>query len=155
MSKDSRFWFDDHAVGQSFECAVHEVSAQEIMQFARQWDPQPWHIDEDAAKASVFGALTACSAHIFSIYCITSQQWQNGRQLQALASLGFDDLRMLGPVFAGDRLQCFSSVDSARVSVSKPDRGVIVYASELVNQRGEGVFSVTCKTLLARDPARL
>jgi acyl dehydratase len=152
-SGDNRFWFEDHVVGDLFECASHEVSAEEITSFATQWDPQPWHIDEAAAKASVFGGLTACSAHIFSIYCITSQQWQNGKQMQALASLGFDELRMLEPVFAGDTLTCMSTVDSARVSSSKPDRGIIVYASELLNQRGEVAFAVKCATLMACDPA--
>lgn len=151
---DNRFWFEDHVVGDRFDCASHALTAAAIIRFAQQWDPQPWHTDETAAKASVFGGLTACSAHIFSIYCSTSQQWQNGKQMQALASLGFDELRMQGPVFAGDILRCVSTVDAARVSASKPDRGVIVYASDLVNQRDEVVFSAKCATLMARKPTQ-
>jgi acyl dehydratase len=155
MEEDNRFWFEDHLVGDRFSCASHKVSAQEIVAFAGKWDPQPWHIDEQAAKESLFGGLTACSAHIFSIYCSTSQQWQNGKRMQGLASLGFDKLRMAEPVFAGDMLQCTSSVDSARLSGSSTDRGIIVYASELVNQHGELVFSATCATLVARNPTLL
>ncbi len=152
MSDDPRFWFEDHEVGARIECASHTLSANAIIEFASQWDPQPWHVDEDAAKASVFGGLTACSAHIFSVFCITSQQWQNGRQMQALASLGFDEIRMLQPVFAGDTLQCITTVESARLSNSNPERGIVVYASELINQSGEAVYSVKCATLMACRP---
>ncbi len=148
-------YFDDHVTGESVDCGSYQVSAAEIIEFASKWDPQPWHVDEEAARASFFGALTACSAHIFSIYCITSPQWQNGKVQQALASLGFDELRMLKPVYAGDTLHCVTTVDATRRSRSKPDRGIVVYYSELFNQHGEPVFSVKCTTLMARDPARI
>ena len=148
-------YFDDHVVGASVRCGSHVVTAEEIITFAEQWDPQPWHIDEAAAKASFFGGLTACSAHIFSIFCVTSPQWQNGRVQQAIASLGFDELRMHKPVYAGDRLRCLTTIESARLSRSKADRGIVVYASRLINQDDEPVFSVKCSTLVARDPGRM
>lgn len=148
------YYLEDHVVGERIDCGTYAVSATEIIDFARQWDPQPWHTDEEAAKASFFGGLTACSAHIFSIYCITSPAWQNGARQQAIASLGFDELRMLRPVYAGDTLRCVTVVDDARPSGSKPDRGVVVYRSELLNQSGEVVFSCKCATLMARDPQR-
>ena len=135
--------------------SVAGIPADEIIEFASKWDPQPWHIDEEAAKASFFGGLTACSAHIFSIFCITSPRWQNGRAQQAIASLGFDELRMLKPVYAGDTLRCVTIFDTVRQSRSKPDRGIVIYASELINQNDQVVFSVKCSTLMARDPAIL
>jgi acyl dehydratase len=146
------FWFEDHIEGDHFECAGHILTAEAIIEFAQLWDPQPWHTNETAAKESIFGGLTACSAHIFSIYCITSQQWQNDRKQQALASLGFDELRMLKPVFAGDTLQCVTTIETARPSGSKPDCGIIVYASKLLNQHDEAVFSAKCATLMACRP---
>jgi acyl dehydratase len=146
-------YFDDHVVGETVECGSYRVDAEEIIEFATKWDPQPWHIDREAAKASFFGGLTACSAHIFSIFCITSPQWQNGKVQQAIASLGFDNMRMLKPVYAGDNLRCVTTVDSARLSRSKPDRGIVVYACELLNQHDEPVFSIKCSTLMARDPS--
>ncbi len=149
------FYFDDHVTGESVDCGSYQVSAAEIIEFASKWDPQPWHTDEEAAKASFFGGLTACSAHIFSIFCITSPDWQDGKVQQAIASLGFDELRMLKPVYAGDSLRCVTTVDSTRLSRSKPDRGIVVYYSELINQHDDPVFSVKCSTLMARDPARL
>jgi acyl dehydratase len=149
---ENPFWFEDHIEGDNFECASHILCAEAIIEFAKLWDPQPWHTDETAAKESIFGGLTACSAHIFSIYCITSQQWQNDRKQQALASLGFDELRMLKPVFAGDTLQCVTTIETARPSGSKPDCGIVVYASKLLNQHDEAVFSGKCATLMSCRP---
>ena len=151
--EEKRFYLDDHVVGETVQCGSYVVTADEIIEFASKWDPQPWHTDEEAAKASFFGGLTACSAHIFSIFCTTSPQWQNGVTMQAMASLGFDEMRMLKPVYAGETVRCVTTVDSVRASNSKPDRGIVVYASELLNQANEPVFSIKCTTLMARDPA--
>jgi acyl dehydratase len=149
------FYFDDCVVGAEHAAASHAVTADEIIAFASKWDPQPWHIDEAVARASHFAGLTACSAHIFSIFCITSQRWRSGVVQQAIAGLGFDEMRMLKPVYAGDTLRCVSIVDTARVSRSKPDRGIVVYHSHLINQDNEVVFSIKASTLMARDPAKI
>lgn len=146
------FYFEDHIVGDCIECDQYQVTADEIISFATKWDPQPWHTDEEAAKESIFGGLTACSAHIFSIYCITSQRWQNGYVQQAVAGLGFDEQKMLAPVFAGDDLRCITWIDAARDSRSRPDCGIVTYRSELKNQADTSVFSIKCSTLMARQP---
>ena len=148
------FYFDDCLVGAEHHGATHNVSAQEIIEFAKTWDPQPWHIDEEIARASHFGGLTACSAHIFSIFCITSQRWQSGVVQQAIAGLGFDEMRMHKPVYAGDTLRCVSIVGAARASQTKPDRGIVVYHTQLLNQHNEVVFSIKASTMMARDPAQ-
>ncbi len=148
------YWFEDYSVGDEHLAGTYEVSREEIVAFAEKWDPQPFHVDEEAARASVFGGLTACSAHIFSIYCITAQNWQSGVVQQAVAGLGFDEMRMLGPLFAGDTVQCITVVEEARPSSSRPDCGIVVYRGRLVKQDGEVVFSVRAATLMARDPAR-
>ena len=158
MSTDLRgspFYFDDCVVGAEHEAATHVVTSQEIIEFAQTWDPQPWHIDEEVAKASIFGGLTACSAHIFAIFCITSQRWQSGVVQQAIAGLGFDEMRMHKPVYAGDTLRCVTVVDTARTSQSKPDCGIVIYRTRLINQHDDMVFSIKASTLMARDPARL
>lgn len=148
------FYFDDCLVGAEHPGASHEVLAQEIIEFAKKWDPQPWHIDEAIARASHFGGLTACSAHIFSIFCITSQRWQSGVVQQAIAGLGFDEMRMHKPVYAGDTLRCVSIVGAARASQTKSDRGIVVYHTQLLNQNNEVVFSIKASTMMARDPAQ-
>jgi acyl dehydratase len=158
MSQDeqgSPFYFDHCVVGARHVAGSHTVTAQQIIEFARTWDPQPFHIDEEVANASLFGGLTACSAHIFSIFCITSQRWQSGVVQQAIAGLGFDDMRMHKPVYAGDTLQCVTRVHGARLSKSKSDRGIVIYESQLTNQDDEMVFGIKASTLMARDPARL
>jgi acyl dehydratase len=149
------FYFDDCVVGAEHPAASHTVTAREIIDFARSWDPQPWHVDEAVGQASIFGGLTACSAHIFSIFCITSQRWQSGVVQQAVAGLGFDEMRMHQPVYAGDTLQCVSVVDAARASNSKPDCGIVTYNTKLLNQHGELVFSIKASSMMARDPAKL
>ena len=148
------FYFDDLVVGAEHAAGTHVVTAQAIIEFAQTWDPQPWHIDEAFAATSIFGGLTACSAHIFSIFCITSQRWQSGVVQQVIAGLGFDQMRMHKPVYAGDTLRSLSIVETARLSKSKPDRGIVTYNTQLINQNDELVFSINASTLMARDPAR-
>ena len=135
------FYFDDLVVGAEHVAATHVVTAQAIIEFAQTWDPQPWHIDE-------------AFAHIFSIFCITSQRWQSGVVQQVIAGLGFDQMRMHKPVYAGDTLRSLSIVETARLSKSKPDRGIVTYNTQLINQNDELVFSINASTLMARDPAK-
>lgn len=148
------FFFDDCVVGDEQAAGIHTVTADEIIAFATTWDPQPFHIDEAAARASFFGGLTACSAHIFSIFCITSQRWQSGVVQQAVAGLGFDEMRMHKPVYAGDTLHCYSVIAAARASNSNPDCGIVTYDTRLENQDGEVVFSIKASSMLAKDPSR-
>jgi len=144
------FYFEDFRVGDSHDTVSYTVGKDEIIAYASKWDPQPWHVDEDAAAASMFGGLTACSAHIFAIFCLVSPQWRNGAVQQPLASLGFDELRMLKPVYAGDTLTCISTVEVARASSSKADRGIVASRCVLHNQHGEPVFSLLASFLIAR-----
>ena len=65
-----KYFLEDHTEGEVIQCGSYEVTREEIIDFATKWDPQPWHTDEAAAQASLFGGLTACSAHIFSMFCI-------------------------------------------------------------------------------------
>lgn len=149
------FYFDDYIVGDVQRGMSYTVGKQEVIDFATKWDPQSWHIDEEAAKASIFGGLTACSAHIFSILCICSQKWESGVVQQAIASLGFDEMRMHKPVYAGDTLQCTSTVELARLSKSKSERGVVACRCKLFNQDGDLVFSILSTYLMARTPESL
>ena len=102
----AKFFFEDYHVGDQYRSVSQLVDRQGVIEFATQWDPQPWHIDEAQAKESMFGGLTACSEHIFSLFCLIGQQWEGGEQQQVLACLGFDEMLMLKPVYAGDTLYC-------------------------------------------------
>ena len=143
-------YFEDCAVGDQHRSIAITVDKSEIIEFATKWDPQPWHIDEGLAKQSMFGGLTACSAHIFSLFCVVSQQWENGEQQQVLASLGFDEMRMLKPLYAGDKIYCRNTIELARASRSKDDRGIVATRCELINQKDEVVFSILSTFLMAK-----
>lgn len=151
-NQPAKLYFEDYPVGRVFCSLSYRLTAEDIVEFASKWDPQPFHTDADAAKASDFGGLTACSAHIFAVFCKISQQIENGAQTQALAGLGFERVHMLLPVFAGDVLRCESRVDEARRSRSRPDRGVVGSHSCLYNQRGDAVFECHSRYLLRCRP---
>ncbi|WP_101757931.1 MaoC/PaaZ C-terminal domain-containing protein [Oceanicoccus sp. KOV_DT_Chl] len=153
-NKGKRLYFEDCNEGDRYLTVKYPVTAEEIIEFANKWDPQPWHIDEQQAKASFFGGLTACSAHIFSIFSIISQQWENGVVQQAFAGLGFDEMRMLKPVYAGDTLQCESVISMVRESKSQPDCGIVTYSTTLFNQNSEAVFSIKASSLMKKNPDR-
>ena len=155
QSNNNKFYFDDFVIGNEEPAQSYLLQAEEIIAYAKKWDPQPWHIDEVLAKASMFGGLTACSSHIFAIFCITCQQWQSGKVSQSIAGLGFDQLEVHRPAYAGDTLHCTTVCDSVRLSKSKPDRGIVVSHGKLYNQRNELVFSIKSKYMVARDPLKL
>lgn len=141
-------YFEDMPVGLVLRSIDYPVARDEVIAFARKWDPQPFHIDEESARGSIFGGLTACSAHIFSMFSIISQQPLDGSRIVALAGLGFEHLHLPRPVYAGDTLYCEATVLDARRSVSKPDRGVITQRAVLVNQRAEVTFECRCRVML-------
>ena len=149
-SSGKAIYFEDFHVGDQHRTVSLLVTREEVIAFAKKWDPQPWHIDEALARQSIFAGLTACTAHIFSLFSILSQQWEGGEQQQALASLGFDEMRMLKPVYAGDTLYCRNTVELARGSKSKTDRGIVASRCELINQHDEVVFSILSTFLMAR-----
>ncbi|MEM9255083.1 MAG: MaoC/PaaZ C-terminal domain-containing protein [Pseudomonadota bacterium] len=144
------YYFDDHVLGERQLGGRYRLSGDEMINYATQWDPQPWHTDRVAAKDSPFAGLTACSSHLFAIYCITSQDWQSGFMPVAMAGLGFDDLRIIRPAYEGDTLACVSVVESLKASLSKPDRGIVSYRSKLVNDADEEVFSIISSVMVKR-----
>ena len=107
-------YFEDFEVGDSRKAGPYLVSKAEIIQFARQYDPRPFHVDEEAAARSVFGGLTASAAHAFAIYIFLTNKVQPPHR--ALAGLGYDDLRQPNPVRPGDELDLKSTVLEKRES---------------------------------------
>jgi acyl dehydratase len=142
------FYFEDYTVGLEKRSITYTADKDEAIAFARQWDPQPFHIDERAAKKSLFGGLTCCSAQIFAIFCTISQQWESGEVQQAIASLGFDKMRMLKPVYVGDTLVNVSTVEQARLSSSHPGTGIVRSRCQMFNQRDEEVFRIEAAFLI-------
>jgi len=127
-----------------------QVEREEVIAFARRWDPQPFHLDEAAARASIFGGLTACAAHTFAIQCRLAAALDPPFAL--LAGLGNDGFELLAPVRPGDRLALARRIESKRESRSKPDRGIVAFSHELSNQDGTLIFRALGRAMIARRP---
>ena len=144
-------YFEDVEVGKKRTKSVtYQVKKEEIIEFARHWDPRSFHIDEVAAVSSIFGGLVACSAHIFSILSWFATHGQ--RRTASMAALGFDKLRMHHPVRPGDTLSCCFTYLEKRESKSKQDRGIIQTLASISNQQNIEVFSAIVTSMVAKRP---
>lgn len=130
--------FEDFTPGRQFGFGPYRVSAEEIIEFAEEFDPQPWHLDERAGKASLLGGLSASGWHICSIQMrMMYDAYIADSTSQGAPSV--DYCRWLRPVLAGDTLSGHTTVTSARPLASRPGMGVVNFEHEMVNQRGETV----------------
>ena len=144
-------YFEDFVVGRRQELGKRSVSEDEIVRFAREFDPQPFHTDPEAAKHSIYGGLIASGWHTCAMTMrILCDAYLVGSG--AMGSPGIDELRWRKPVRAGDTITVFGTVAEARVSQSKPDRGVVVSDTEVVNQHGDVVMTMRGMTMFRRRP---
>jgi acyl dehydratase len=135
-------YFDDFKVGDQFHSRGVTVTEAQIVEFGLLYDPQPLHIDIEAAKESIYGGLIASG---FQTLALSFRMlYQIGFLTAAsLGGPGLDELRWLKPVRPGDTLRVRGEVKEAKASKSKPDRGVIRMAVTAVNQRDEPVLTAT------------
>jgi len=143
--------FEDIEPGRVYELGTRTVTESEIVAFAREWDPQPFHIDPEAAKGSVFGGLIASGWHTGSMWMRMYVDTMLGSA--ARGSPGIEELRWLAPVRPGDTLSGRLTVLEATPSATKPDRGTIRIRGEMVNQDGVTVMSMTSRGHFGRRPA--
>jgi acyl dehydratase len=130
------------------------VTAEEIKRFAAEFDPMPFHLDEEAAKASVFGRLCASSVHIFALGSQLSHASEGGHEELAVASgLGWDEVRLKSPLFAGDHVRTRSIVESKRVSKGRPDFGIVTMRTEILRADDSMVASYKMSLLVAKRPS--
>jgi acyl dehydratase len=145
-------YLEDFAVGQVMEFPPRTVSEDEIIAFARDYDPQPFHLDKEAARQSLFGGLCASGWHTAGLMMRMLVDNMIGKYA-SMGSPGVDQLRWVKPVFPGDTLHLRGEVVDVKPSRSKPDRGVITSRYEMKNQRGETVLTMQAKGMYARRPA--
>lgn len=149
--KRKKYYWEDFPIGSVTEYGGVTLSKEDIVRFAKEFDPQPFHIDEEAAKHSQFGGLIASGWHTCSLmmqrYAVDYLS-----PASSLASPGMDELRWLQPVRPGDALAVRVTIESARASDSKPDRGVVRSLIEVLNQRGEPVMTMRAVNMIARRP---
>ena len=140
-------YLEDYAVGLVVTSGEELVTKEAIVAFAKAWDPQPFHVDEDLAARSPYGGLIACTAHIFAITCRLGAKMEN--KDAGLAGLDFDEMRVHQPLRAGDTVHYQAECTAVRPSKTKPDRGIVHNHTRLFNQHEELVFSVRCTMMIA------
>jgi acyl dehydratase len=148
---DNLLYLDDLKVGQRFVSASHELDEAQIKAFAGQFDPQPFHLDEAAARKSLFGGLAASGWHTAAItmkLLVTSGAPLAGGVIGAGGELAWPR-----PTRPGDRLHVESEIIEITPSRSRPERGMVTVRSETFNQRGEVVQAMTAKLVVPRRPA--
>jgi acyl dehydratase len=144
-------YFDDLPVGYSFETESRTLSEDDILAFARQWDPQYFHIDPEAAKASPFGGLIASGFHtMLTAFALILEAdiWTEA----SMGSPGMETLRWIRPVRPGDTLRVEVEVTSSTASKSRSDRGRTGFQHRVLNQNDEVVMSYHSVIILARRP---
>ncbi|MCB1384819.1 MAG: MaoC family dehydratase [Nitratireductor sp.] len=134
-----RYYFEDMPVGSEREIGPRTVTAAEIVEFAREFDPIPFHLDAEAGEASMLGGLAASGWHV----CALSMRMTCDAFLlesSGLGSPGISECQWVAPVLAGDTLRGKVVVESARLSASRKGLGLLGLRCELVNQHGELVL---------------
>lgn len=147
-------WFEDIEVGVTTEFGSHTITREEILDFAQQFDPQPFHLSDEFAAKTPFGKLAASGWHTGSIVMrLIVEKWM-GEQFMGIGSPGLDELRWLKPVHPGDTIRATSTTVEKRGSRSKPERGTIWADVEVFNQHDEMVMRYRSIVMMMRDPAR-
>jgi len=153
-------FFEDIEIGQRRELGSFTFMAEDIKRFARQFDPQRFHLDEEEGRKSLFGGLAASGWHVGSV-CMKLIIADNQRLAELARSRGetiavggpspgFRDLRWLKPVLAGDTIRFASEIESLRTSASRPEWGILQVRNTGINQRDELVFSVLSSAFVPR-----
>ena len=150
MTGTSRFLYE-LSVGERWTSREETLDEEAILAFARQFDPQPFHLDAEAAARSLYGGLIASGFHTVALcFRLFIEQGTFGES--SMGSPGLDELRWKAPVRPGDRLHTEVEVLEVRASASRPDRGIARLRYRGVNQKGEEVLHFVANHLLARRP---
>jgi acyl dehydratase len=144
-------YFEDFKVGDRFESPGATVTESQIIEFAMRYDSQPFHMNVEAAKSSIYGGLIASGIHTiavtFRLFLMTGVIADSN-----LGSPGFDELRWLRPVRPGDTLRAVGEVLEIIPSSSKPDRGIIRFRYAALNQHNEEVLTVIGSQIIRKRP---
>ena len=144
-----KYYWEDFTPGRVFETPTRTLSEEDIVRFAREYDPQPFHTDPQAARATPFGGLIAsgwqtasatmrlmCDAYLLETSCVGSP--------------GLEELRWLRPVRPGDTLRLKTTVLETMPSARQPNRGTVLFRWEILNQNGEVALSMLGRQLFLR-----
>jgi acyl dehydratase len=145
-------YFEDFKIGDVTDIGPVSVSEEEIVEFASRYDPQPFHVDPEAAKSSPFGGLIASGWHTTALFMgmfVRSVLLDSA----SLGSPGVEEVRWTAPVRPGDTLTARTTVTDVRPSESNPNRGTVFTTNEVFNQNGERVMTLKARGFFARRPS--
>jgi acyl dehydratase len=144
-------YFEDFKLGERFVSGGLTLTEAGIIEFARQWDPQPFHIDVEFARKWTFGGLIASGLHTM---CVTLKLWLELGVMKScsLGSPGLGETQFPRPVRPGDTLRVITDIVELRSSASKADRGICRLRQVTINQRGEPVMEQETTVFLKRRP---
>ena len=149
--REGDMYFEDFVVGYCFTTDRYLVLKDEIIDFAQQWDPQPFHIDETVVDYYPYGGLIASGWHTLLISFRLMLETGKFKEC-SIGSPGMQELRWLLPVKPGDTLYNRARVDSAKQSKSKPDRGFVTVQYEVLNQKDQKVATYLITHILRVRP---
>jgi acyl dehydratase len=146
-------YFEDLEVGARLSFGGYAVTREEVIDFASRYDPQPFHLSDEAAAATHFGRLSASGWHTCAmVMAMLVDNLKRNRQA-GLGSPGIDELRWLKPVYPGDTLRCETEVIEKRRSASRPEMGIFKSRLTVFNQDDAAVMSMISNGLIATRPA--
>ncbi len=148
-------YFEDLEVGARQSFGAYVVTRDEVIDFASRYDPQPFHLSDEAAAATHFGRLSASGWHTCAMaMAMLVDNLKRNRQA-GLGSPGIDELRWLKPVYPGDTLRCETEVIEKRRSASRPEMGIFKSRLTVFNQDDVAVMSMISNGLIATRPTNL
>lgn len=145
----SKLYWEDFTPGRVFEYGPRRISREEIVAFAAEFDPQPMHLDEEAARATLLGGLSASGWHACSILMRMSTD-SFVLNSASMGAPGVDEVKWLIPIRPDDRLTLRSTVLETRLSRSRPEMGFVRFMFELFNQSGALAMSLTTSLMMTR-----
>ena len=146
-------YFEDLEVGREVEFGHYDVTREEVLEFARKYDPQPFHLSDEEAAKTHFGRIAASGWHTTAMTMAVLVAHMADEPQAGLGSPGVDDLRWLRPVYPGDRITVRGTVLDKTASRSKPDLGSFRTHTIVTNQDGVDVLRFTSIVLIRRRPA--
>ena len=147
-------FYEDIEVGTKSAFGHYEVTREEVMDFASRYDPQPFHLDDEAAAQTHFGRLSASGWHTCSMTMAMMVENMKGEKSAGLGSPGVDQLRWKKPVYPGDTLRCETEVIEKRRSASRPEMGIFKSLIRTFNQDGDMVLEMVSNGLIrTREPS--
>ena len=153
---DDIIYFEDLAIGDSFDFGPLTLSREDSVAFAAEFDPQPFHLSDEAAAKTHFGTISASGWHTTALFMkmfVAEMQKNPGRQAASLGAMGVDELRWLRPVRPGDTLRGTNEVIDKKASKSRPEMGIVRNRVTIYNQDDQPVLTMIPIAMWRTRPA--